>query len=365
MTAGRRDRQSGAHLAVVSGFVLRLARESAGPPCSRERLAHDLGIAPDTVAGWETGRRALHAIRIDQAIALRYALLGVGADAALIRLLDTAIEADLLIEYSIRTGDSWEPGQPHPLAARVLRRDVVDLIAWPVSARTPAGLPKPRTGRGPTPAHPELTADDRARFFNHLRRVVDHARDERHALVRRQALYLLSFDQRPDASAFLTLHRGRLPHGLDGWSGAWPAARSLAASMTRQGDRVLLLDFITHGLADERSQIANLNYWAYWVGEGTGIQRDDTFMPEALGPWHGDVLLRHLIERLDERLGYVDLNIHTLWALIAARPTLLAADRTVSDQLRSRVETLLDTRTVSTQAVRELDAIRYALRLQR
>lgn len=361
MTGG----QTAARQAVVSGFVLRLARESTTPPCTRERLAQALGSSLDTVAGWETGRRALTAIRIDQVITLRYALLGLGASSTLIQALDTALEADLVIDYAIRAGDAWHPGLPHPLGTRVLRREIVDLIAWPLTSRTPAGLPPRIARQGPVADRPELTAPDRDRFFDHLRRVVDAARGERDALTRRQALYLLSFDPRQDAPLFLAQHRGRLPHGLDGWSASWPAARSLAASMTRQGDRTLLLDFIARGLADERAQIANLNYWAYWVGEGAAIQRDDAFMPSGLGDWHGGGLLRHLVARLDGTLGYVDLNIHSVWALIAARPALLAEDSAVREQLRDKVELLLDVEPGSDRTAAELGAIRYALRLQR
>ncbi|MBS2966587.1 hypothetical protein KGA66_26350 [Actinocrinis puniceicyclus] len=210
-----------------------------------------------------------------------------------------------------------------------------------------------------------ITADARVRFFDHFRRVVESARAEREALLRRQALYLLSFDQRADAAGWLAQHRGRLPRCLGGWSPTWPTARSLAASMTRHGDRTLLLEFIERGLSDERSQVANLNYWAYWVGETAAAECDDSFMPGGLGAWRGDRLLRHLVDRLDGALGYVDLNVHTTWALLAARPKLIVDDPRTSADLERRVGILLDTKPVSRQALGELESIRYALRLHR
>jgi hypothetical protein len=178
-------------------------------------------------------------------------------------------------------------------------------------------------------------------------------------------LYLLSCDAQVDSAELLGHHRGRVPHGLDGWSEQWPAACSLAASITRHGDRTMLLDFIAHGLADERAEIANLNYFAYWVGEGAGVQRDDTFMPDSLGHWRRDVLLRHLTERPDGRFGYADLNIHILWTLLAARPHLLAEDPPLRLGLQAKVDVLLDTRPVSQRTLAEPRAIRYALKLHR
>jgi hypothetical protein len=128
----------------------------------------------------------------------------------------------------------------------------------------------------------------------------------------------------------------------------------------------VLDDFITRGLVnDDRAETANLNYFAYWVGEGSSVQRDDSFMPSDLGNWRGDVLLRHLTERLDDGLGYVDLTVHTLWALVAAKPHLIAEDPSLRLDLQTKVEALLDAQLVSPQALAELGAVRYALKLHR
>jgi hypothetical protein len=353
---------------VVSGFLLRVIRATGKPPITREYVADRLGISTDYYAGFETGRRPLSAARVDQSLMLRQIFLRAACDPTMIGLLDAALEADMVIDHAVRAGTNFRPGDIHPLDSWVLRRQTVELIAWPLANRVPAWkptLPGAPGKRIKIPERPELDGAAHRLFFAHLRHVADTTVGKPTLLLRRQALYLLSFDAQHDAAGFLVHHRGRLPHGLDGWSEQWPGARSLAASITRQGDRTMLLDFITHGLADERAEVANLNYFAYWVGEGAGVQRDDTFMPAGLGPWRGDVLLRHLTERLDGRFGYVDLNVHTLWALAAAKPYLLAEDPRLRLDLQARVDVLLDTRPVSQQALAELRAIRYALKLHR
>jgi hypothetical protein len=135
--------------------------------------------------------------------------------------------------------------------------------------------------------------------------------------------------------------------------------------MTRRGDRTLLLDFIDRGLADEQSQVANLRYWAYWVGEVRLPQRDDSFMVSGMGAWHGDILLRHLADRLDPSLGYLELNVHTMWALIGAKPRLLSEQPGVAEELTGRIERLLDEGFGPGRMSTELDALRYALKLHR
>lgn len=366
MTGSQEARRGG----IVSGFLLRVIRATGKPPVTREVLAERLGISADYYAGIETGRRPLSRINIEQSLMLRQTLLRASCDPDLMTLLDAALEADMVIDYGVRVGDGYQPHDLHPLDAWVLRRRTVELIAWPFDRRIPSWMPNlvsvPGYKAPRLPARPEFDGEARRRFFNHLRRVADVTSGKPALLMRRQALYLLSFDTRPDAPSFLAHHRGRMPHGLNGWSDQWPAARSLAASITRQGDRTMLTDFIARGLGqDDRAETANLTYFAYWVGEGSGVQRDDSFMPTGLDNWRGDLLLRHLTERLDGELGYVDLTVHTLWALIAAKPHLLAEDPALRLDLQARVEALLDTRPVTPQALAELGAIRYALKLHR
>jgi hypothetical protein len=296
--------------------------------------------------------------------AIRHRLMSNGARSDLVSLLDQALEADYIVDFAVSLGADYRPGDVHPLGIGVLRRETVDLIAWPISPRVPAGLQLPPS-RGQRHDRPLLDAECRTRFFDHLRRVVDVTAASGDALLRRQALYLLSFDTRNDTRGFLATHRNRLLHGLNGWSESWPAARSLAASMTRRGDRTLLLDFIDRGLADEQSQLANLRYWAYWVGEVRLPQRDDSFMISGMAGWHGDILLRHLVDRLDPSLGYLELNVHTLWALVGAKPRLLSEPPGVTEELTGRIERLLDEGFESGRTIAELNALRYALKLHR
>ncbi|MET7903769.1 hypothetical protein ABZS86_20885 [Streptomyces sp. NPDC005355] len=114
---------------------------------------------------------------------------------------------------------------------------------------------------------------------------------------------------------------------------------------------------------DDASEAANLNYWAYWIGETQRIELSDQFIASRqLDRWSGTRLLQHLVQGLAPHHGYVDLNIHTLWALLAARPELLRSG-SATIALRERLPVMLDSREVSAPARRELESIRYATRL--
>ncbi|MEU7186594.1 HD domain-containing protein [Streptomyces sp. NPDC045369] len=75
--------------------------------------------------------------------------------------------------------------------------------------------------------------------------------------------------------------------------------------------------------------------------------------------WDAGALLRSLADRLAPGLGCVDLNIHSVWALIVARPGAPAAHPGLVVDLRHRGERLLDSGTGSRQSRRELDAVQY------
>ena len=347
--------------AVVSGFVLRLARESIGDGCSRERFAEMLGVSLDTMAGWETGRRPLTAVRAGQFVAVKSTLMQSGATPSLVLLLDSAMEADHILDFALRDTDT--PGVAHPLGSFVHRREVVELAAWPLSGRTPvvASTP-PRARRGPVASAPVVDDGSRKVVFDHLRRVADASR-ESDSLLYRQALYLLSYDRRDDAAEWMRDQYRRTPRRRGGWSPEWPILRTLATSLVRYGDPSALLDFTDAGLADEQGHTANLNYWAYWVGETRTIERDDSFMPARLGPWRGDVILKHLAARLDAEHGVADLGIHTLRTLLAARPRLLDDDAGTTADLAGTVERVMDAGRMSPTARQALAEVRYALRL--
>ncbi|MFC1434372.1 helix-turn-helix domain-containing protein [Streptacidiphilus sp. N1-3] len=337
------DRQSGKparnHGGVIAGYVFRLIRELLG--FTQDGLAERFHVSADTIAGWETGRRALAAVPLGQMLIHRHRLLHLGVSSTLLAALDRAIEADVLFTAALQEHAS----AVHPLGAWVL-------------------LPAPaRARRGPVAAAPELSAADQCLFFARMRATAESARTPEHFLLRRQALYLAGYDRASDTAAWVDHQQATARP--EGWLDQWLSARSVASVAARQGDRDRIAAFVRNELLDDdRGEVANLNYWAYWTGEIPGVELDDTFMgirrPDS---WHGRRLLHHVADRLDPAYGYLDLYVHTLWALLAARPQLLhdgSIDRAV---LRERVEILLDGPEISTQVDRELSGVRYALRL--
>jgi hypothetical protein len=99
--------------------------------------------------------------------------------------------------------------------------------------------------------------------------------------------------------------------------------RTASVALASAGDTELLNDFVT-GLASDRKDAVNLNYWAYWIGEIPDEQPNDNFML-ATDPrsWGGTRLLEHLIPRLRPDKLHLPLNLHTLHSLVASRPALL------------------------------------------
>jgi hypothetical protein len=82
--------------------------------------------------------------------------------------------------------------------------------------------------------------------------------------------------------------------------------------------------FIADQLCDEAGERANLNYWAFWTGDFDEQQTCDAFIGSTpLSAWHGDRLMRHLLDRLHGDIGFLELNIHTLWSLIRVRPEMI------------------------------------------
>ena len=123
--------------------------------------------------------------------------------------------------------------------------------------------------------------------------------------------------------------------------------------------------FIADQLSDAAGERANLNSWAFWVGDLTEQQTGDAFIGSTpLSVWHGHRLMRHLLDRLHGNIGFLELNIHTLWSLVRVRPEMIT-DQLVSQELAGKVEQLLDENLVSADSRRELDALRYAIAIAR
>jgi hypothetical protein len=169
-----------------------------------------------------------------------------------------------------------------------------------------------------------LTQEERTRFFPHLR------------LVAEQSLS----DQ-------------RLGEARGGAGGGWCSKR----------DREPLRRFIGTALSSDACQAANLNYWAYWIGEIPETHSSDEFMAGDLGPWSGAALLQRLAENLIATEPLADLYAHSLWALLERRGRLLEGDPRLAKSLAGAVEALLAEGDLSVQSRRELEQVHYGVRL--
>ncbi len=354
-------------LGAVSGFLLRLIRESAG--LTQVQLAEQLGVDVASVQGWESGRRPLAALRAADLVRLRSRLLRCGAQPTLLATLEDAIHADLIIAETVQAGGELIEADGHPLGATVHQCKLTDLITWPFTGTVPAplrDLVTVRVRRGPVPDRPTLTEDERTRFFDHLLVTSDANPQEYPALPRRQAIYLLGFDTRASTAEWLSAEQVRALReaGHTDDVASWVAVRSSAVALANGGDREPLRAFLQGALATDQLEQANLNYWAYWVAEMDGIQVDDEFMVR-VDPreWSGVRLLGHLLKRLHPGSGQAELDIHTVWALLVAHPALLSDYPGLRSAATSMVEKLAADRDLSAQARRELSDIAYAVRL--
>jgi transcriptional regulator with XRE-family HTH domain len=347
----------------IAGFVLRLARESI--PRTQASMAEALGIDLATMQGWESGRRPLANMKAGAQLSLRRRLAGLGADAEVMGLWEPAMDADQIIDATLYPADEVAL---HPLAAWVHTRETAHMLAWALTGVTPLGLARrvPLPRRGPAAAAPLLGVADRTSFFQHLRETAEAARSAGEGtLLHRQAIYLASYDRGPDSISWtahaLHARRGVLAHR--GWSDHWAEARSTSTALARLGDPQPLLDFIDRSLADDdTAEAANLNYWAYWLGGVGPPQSNDQFMRDPmLSSWDPITLFRGLTHGIHHAPGFVDLYIHTLWALLAAHPWLPQAAPSLAADLMKRVEHEFDGDVASVRARRELDAIHYVL----
>ncbi|MEV7860977.1 helix-turn-helix domain-containing protein [Streptomyces hirsutus] len=346
---------------IISGYVFRVIREQLG--VTQEETAERLRVSVDTIAGWESGRRPLTAVPVGQMLVHRHRLMRMGTAPAFLQALDRALEADVLLTGVLSDEATVETG---PLGAWVMQRDLVEVLAWPLSDVPPQpvrDLPDPpRRRRGPAPAGPELSASERVRFFTQMRRTAEQARGEDQFLLRRQSLYLCGYDDQPDTSDWLA-HQQSVEQPCN-WLTQWLSCRSVAAVAARRGDRDRMSHFIESALIDDDAgEAANLNYWAYWIGESAHLELSDDFIAaHTPGPWPGAKLLTHLAQGLTPRHGYFELNVHSVWSLLQVRPDLLRSG-TAGRALRERLPVLLDDRELSARGRRELESIRYAIRL--
>jgi hypothetical protein len=124
-----------------------------------------------------------------------------------------------------------------------------------------------------------------------------------------------------------------------------------------------LRDFIRTALRSDACQAANLNHWAYWIGEVPETHSSDDFMAGDLGPWSGAALLRRLAANLVASEPLVDLYAHSVWALLERRGRLLEADPRLARSLTEGVEALLAEGDLSVQSRTELEQVHDGVRL--
>lgn len=352
----------------VTGYLFKLIRESI--PRSQGDLAGDLGVDRATVQGWESGRRPLTSVAVSQSIALRHRLSQLGASSALLAEFGDAAEADYLLSAILEMDPRTTDLASHPLGGAVMTHGLTAMLAWAVADQTPVPVVRHRSEwrrRGPVAAGPELDAGERRAFFANLEVIAERARRRsRDVLLHRQTCFIAGFDPSGSVATWLAPARRTLEHfgRPHGWSTSWADARSLAASFARQGDPQPLRDFIARAHPDQVCELAGLNYWAYWVGECGYRQHDDLFMTDPKLPWRGASLMRHLVDRLDSDHVLVDLNVHSLWALLAARRGLSHDDPDTTRDLVRRGTRLIDEARISSQSRRELASMLYGLRIE-
>lgn len=354
----------------VSGYVLKMLREAL--PRTQQGLAEGLGIQVATIQGWESGRRPMMAMSAGKFVALQVRLRAMGAHPALLKALGLAVEADLFLGQVLATAERKASPADHLLGSWVITRPFTGLVGWPLGGHPPAELAGLTTSlgsrRGPVPDRPDMGGDERAHIVAHLQSVAEQAdrRSDSGLLLIRQAYYLLSFDASAQNTDWLEhAHRAdrRLVRPGRGWSTGWPLARSTASALTRLGDPEPMRAFIAEQLCDEAGERANLNYWAFWTGDLSQQRTDDAFIASTpLSAWHGDRLMRHLLDHLRADLNFLELNIHTLHTLIRVHPDLLT-DPAVAVELSVKVEHLLDQGPIAAPARGELEALRYAIAL--
>jgi transcriptional regulator with XRE-family HTH domain len=293
----------------VAGAVLAAIRSQAGR--TQEQLAELLGVGLTTVQAWESGRRPLIHSRFTDLQRVRRQLHLAGTAADMLQLLDQALAVDAIYADMHAT----DP-ERHPLGLVVPDRTTTELLAWPLTGELPRQL------RG-SPARLDVPRGVRDAVMADLRAVVDRTRTDSvsAAMVRRQVKFLVAGSQTSvDWLQQQAVADTRAVPDLRTWSPRWPVARSQAVAVAAAGDLEPLRRFIDQGLSHDDGIAANLNYWAYWVGEHTHPWGSDADMTAA-GDWSGERLLGSLLDGV-VAAPYRDLCTHSLWALLRQRSHL-------------------------------------------
>lgn len=350
-------------LGVISGYLLKLMRGAIG--CTQVDLAERLGVDDNTVQGWESGRRPLSALRAADVTRLAQRLGMMGAPAVATALLHSAIEADAFLTTAVRAGGSPLPLWENPLASSVHRRSFVALVTWPFTGIVPSSvrhLPIPKA-RGPVADRPQLSSLMQRQFFDQMLTSAEMAGNDA-TLLRRQATYMLAFDERKESIHWLTREHRRtaarsiderdLPSGI--------LSRTASLALARQGDLDPVRHFIQGTLADHDQTIASLTYWAYWLGEiPDTFANDGEMVEQGAKSWSGRRLIEHLITHLKDPRN-AEMNIHSLLCLVMARKELLESDADLRQRAAAAVEQA-DANELGRHARQELANLRFAIQL--
>jgi transcriptional regulator with XRE-family HTH domain len=360
-------RTQGSHetpeLGVVSGYLFKLMRGALG--CTQVDLAERLGVDDNTIQGWESGRRPLSALRAVDLTRLSQRLVVMGVPTVATSLLMPAVEADAFLTTAVRAGSSPLALWDNPLASSVHRRSFVGLVTWPFTGVIPSPvrhLPLPKA-RGPVADRPQLSNVMRQQFFDQMLTSAEMAGNTT-TLLRRQATYMLAFDDREESAKWLLREHRRtaarsindrdLPSGI--------LSRTASLAIARQGDLEPVRHFIQGTLSNEDQTLASLTYWAYWLGEIPETFSDDGQMVElASRSWSGRRLIEHLITHLHDPRN-AEMNIHSLLCLVMARRELLESDPDLRQRTTLAIEKA-DTGDLGRHARQELANLRFATQL--
>lgn len=349
-TAGK----SGILAGRAGGAVLAAIRRDI--PMTQEELAERLRASVTTVQAWEQGRKPLVNAPFARLQNLRRELRAAGADPGLLQLWDKALATDVMLAAL----DIPEPDR-HPLALIVPDRTATELLTWPLSGQPPRQLAGRNAvmpvGRG------ELTMVTSA-----LRDVIEQTDgdDERASMLRRQVKFLLaaSSDTDPDTRQWLAdteLRDLRSPGNLEVWTPRWAVERSAAVAAAQAGDLDPVHRFIDKGLSSDLLVKANLNYWAYWVGEYSIPWDSDSAMTESGDEdWSGTRLLGTLLHGIVDA-PYKDLSAHSLWALLLFKRQLADSPRW-QPQIQAAVSRALDAGMLNGSARQRIEQVNYLVR---
>ncbi|UJW36956.1 helix-turn-helix domain-containing protein (plasmid) [Saccharothrix sp. AJ9571] len=316
---------------------------------SQEQLAEQLGVSDKTVQAWEAGRRSLLTLSYSRLQQLHRSLQALGARPDLLKVWKSALEVDDML-----AGGAVPNPDLHPLAMVVPDRATTELLVWPISGElprqlcgSPAALPVPQGQRDAVAAQ--------------LRRVADIAApgSETSAMLRRQVKFLVAGN--PASRSWLADQEhqdARRSADLRSWTPEWAVARSAAVTAAHAGDLGPLDRFIHDGLASEDAFNANLNYWAYWVGEyQTPWGADHAMNAERESAWSGELLLASLLDGVVDA-PYRELCAHTLWALLRSRRRL-ATHPGWRTRIAHTVDRAMDADELGGQARRRLEQVHY------